>query len=401
MWQERTLQDSPLAYGTMGMKEDRMPSLWLTGADGTLVPLEAQGYVTEGSFQEMLAANPAVLAGATDGADGDWLLIDRELPIKASESDVGTWSLDHLFISRDGRPVLVEVKRSSDPRARREVVAQMLDYAASFAHEWGAERLRGRLAQRLPSTEARATEVEAFLARTTFETEDEFWIEVQTKIEAGQLRLIFVADRLSPTLVRIIEYLNDQLKTTEMLGIEVVRHAATSPGGIEVYQPVVRGQSTEAGRRKSTARRRTKDEFDDVVISIHGEQVLAGVDKLVEMVKALGGFESLGTSEANPVLYLNLHTNGGPPVYWPFLFRPRGDKLIVRIQKLRTHPAFVDEDSRAELLAKIADVAGAPVQGNVEGNPWIPLHLLADAGVVEQMGEVLAWIKQRGDDVAG
>jgi hypothetical protein len=37
------------------------------------------------------------------------------------------WSLDHLFIDGDGVPTLVRVKRTSDPRARREVVAQMLE----------------------------------------------------------------------------------------------------------------------------------------------------------------------------------------------------------------------------------------------------------------------------------
>lgn len=39
-------------------------------------------------------------------------------------------------------PTLVEVKRSSDTRIRREVVGQMLDYAANGAVYWPLERLR-------------------------------------------------------------------------------------------------------------------------------------------------------------------------------------------------------------------------------------------------------------------
>ena len=39
-------------------------------------------------------------------------------------------------------PTLVEVKRSSDGRIRREVVGQMLDYAASVTN-WQADTLRG------------------------------------------------------------------------------------------------------------------------------------------------------------------------------------------------------------------------------------------------------------------
>ncbi len=48
-----------------------------------------------------------------------------------------SWALgiDHLYVDAAGVPVLVEVKRSTDTRLSREVVAQMLDYAASAAQE--------------------------------------------------------------------------------------------------------------------------------------------------------------------------------------------------------------------------------------------------------------------------
>ena len=136
------------------------------------------------------------------------------------------WSLDHLFIDGDGVPTLVEVKRSSDPRARREVVAQMLDYAASFRHDWSAASLRALWASSLEKSPdlAQAT-MDAFLSATTFQDEDALWTEVQTNIAANRLRLLFVGDRFSAHLVRIIEYLNEQLQTTEVVGIEVVPHA--------------------------------------------------------------------------------------------------------------------------------------------------------------------------------
>ncbi len=38
---------------------------------------------------------------------------------------------DHLFLDQDGIPTIVETKRSSDNRLRREVMAQMLDYASN------------------------------------------------------------------------------------------------------------------------------------------------------------------------------------------------------------------------------------------------------------------------------
>ena len=52
------------------------------------------------------------------------------------------WSLDHLFLDQEGIPTLVEVKRGTDTRIRREVVGQMLDYAANAIVYWPVEELR-------------------------------------------------------------------------------------------------------------------------------------------------------------------------------------------------------------------------------------------------------------------
>jgi hypothetical protein len=52
-----------------------------------------------------------------------------------------------LFVDRDGVLVLVEVKRSSDTRIRREAVGQMLDYAANAVRYWPVDVLRASYAQ--------------------------------------------------------------------------------------------------------------------------------------------------------------------------------------------------------------------------------------------------------------
>jgi hypothetical protein len=57
-----------------------------------------------------------------------FLLIEQECGVPAREAGADRWSIDHLFIDQDAIPTIVEVKRSSDTRIRREVVGQMLDY---------------------------------------------------------------------------------------------------------------------------------------------------------------------------------------------------------------------------------------------------------------------------------
>lgn len=83
--------------------------------------------------------------------------------IPGEEGGGERWSVDHLFLDQDAIPTLVEVKRSSDTRIRREVVGQMLDYAANAVVYWPAESIRAMPngnspeGQRQPAEQARET----------------------------------------------------------------------------------------------------------------------------------------------------------------------------------------------------------------------------------------------------
>ena len=70
------------------------------------------------------------------------------MAVPSEEGGGGRWSLDHLFLDQDAIPTLVEVKRSTDSRIRREVVGQMLDYAANAVAYWPVEQIRARFEAR-------------------------------------------------------------------------------------------------------------------------------------------------------------------------------------------------------------------------------------------------------------
>ena len=97
---------------------------------GEATPMEEQPYDAEKVLQQLLAEHPDLLAGdQMESSDPRrWLLIRREMGIPSKEEGSGRWSVDHLFLDQDAVPTLVEVKRSTDTRLRREVVGQMLDY---------------------------------------------------------------------------------------------------------------------------------------------------------------------------------------------------------------------------------------------------------------------------------
>jgi len=106
-----------------------MDGLFLRQGDQLLRMRETE-YEREAVLQELLERHPEVLAGGSDDGSATWLLIKREAHVALGEDEPLRGMLDHLFLDADGVPTLVDVKRSSDTRIRREVVGQLLDYAA-------------------------------------------------------------------------------------------------------------------------------------------------------------------------------------------------------------------------------------------------------------------------------
>src|SRR4051812_30760914 len=118
-----------------------MSGIFLRQGDDLVAMLEAP-YEAESVLQELLARYPALLVGGDDGAGGEWLLVRREASVGLGDAATAHGYLDHLFVDAAGVPTLVEVKRSSDTRIRREVVGQMLDYAANAAARWGGAMMQ-------------------------------------------------------------------------------------------------------------------------------------------------------------------------------------------------------------------------------------------------------------------
>lgn len=127
-----------------------MPStIFTVTSAGELRSLEETPYGTEDEFQDLIARHPGLLAG--DQIDPDnprrWLLITREASVP-DQGSTGRWSVDHLFLDQTGVPTLVEVKRGEDTRLRREVVGQLLEYAAHAQTYWTVDSIKAHLEAR-------------------------------------------------------------------------------------------------------------------------------------------------------------------------------------------------------------------------------------------------------------
>ncbi len=219
--------------------------------DKSLVSMSESAYDSEALLQSLLADHPDLIPG--DQIDRQsprkWLLVDREFGISNSAESGAYWSLDHLFVDQDGVPTLVEVKRSTDTRIRREVVAQMLDYAANILDFAPVERIRAQFEARCEKRMVDpVAELAAFLG--TDADIEAFWQRVKTNLSARKLRLLFVADVIPPELRRIVEYLNGQMRTTEVLAVEIRQYLGD--GKQRMLVPTVLGQTAEAEQSKSS-----------------------------------------------------------------------------------------------------------------------------------------------------
>lgn len=227
-----------------------MPAgIFLLRGDNELFELSAQPYVREDLLQELLARYPNLLAG--DQMDPStprrWLLVRREAPVPDTLDGSGRWSLDHLFLDQDGVPTLVEVKRASDTRGRREVVAQMLDYAANGVAYWPVETIRAAFEQRAQADAQDAEQLLLDLIGPDADVEV-FWAKVKVNLQAGRIRMVFVSDEIGPELRRIIEFLNVQMDPAEVLAVEVKQYVGADFRGLV---PRLVGQTAEATQRKS------------------------------------------------------------------------------------------------------------------------------------------------------
>lgn len=231
--------------------------------DNGLTKMQQKEFSDEDTFQKLLEDYPDLLAGEQIDkvVPRRWLLVKREMGINIEASSGDRWSIDHLFVDQDGIPTLVEIKRSSDTRIRREVVGQMLDYASNVSNYWKLEKLQQAINETYGDA---ATTVQEFLEADDESAVDDFWGQVDSNLKEGRIRLVFVADLIPIELQRIIEFLNEQMDPTEVLGVEL-KHFTN--GSLKILVPQVIGmtaQKQDKSRQGSSKKRKPNLTYEEL-----------------------------------------------------------------------------------------------------------------------------------------
>ena len=234
--------------------------IFVISGENSFSELSQALYEDENLFQELIERYPAILAGdqITPNNPRKWIMILREIGIPTEMDGGDRFSLDHLFIDQDAIPTFVEVKRSVDTRARREVVAQMLDYAANATQYWSIEQLQKGYDISVKNGKSKT------LSEIGITPDDEisFWEQVGVNLRAGKIRLLFANDVISNELKAIIEYLNEQMRDTDVFGIEIKQYL--SDDGITTLVPLLIGNTAHATQKNqpgSKSKIASREEF--------------------------------------------------------------------------------------------------------------------------------------------
>jgi hypothetical protein len=360
-------------------------SIYLIQGDDSLVEMTEHTYDSEDLLQRLLAQYPNLLAGnQIDSAEPRrWLLVSREVPLASEEEGGGRWSVDHLFLDQDAVPTIVEVKRSTDTRIRREVVGQMLDYAANAVVYWPVESLRARFEGACASEGLEADEVvEEFLG---FDADgEEFWQNAKTNLQAGKVRLVFVADEIPAELRRVVEFLNQQMDPAEVLAVEVKQY--TTQGDMKALVPRVIGQTAEAQQKKS-AGTREGSRWDEISF-MRDLETRRGADQtrvakeILQWAKRNQLYIWWGRGKQDGSFFPMLEHE--ETWHWLFSVWTYG-RTEIQFQMMQGRAPYDAESRRLELLDRLNELPGVNISADkIAKRPSISLGLLEDDTAVKQ-----------------
>lgn len=366
--------------------------IYLIQGGDQLVELTEQPYDSEDLLQRLLARYPHLLAGKqiNPGAPRRWLLVSREAAVPSEESGFGRLALDHLFLDQDGIPTLVEVKRSRDTRIRREVIGQMLDYAANAVAYWPVETIRALFEARC---EVQQLDPESELLELVGPEIDAelFWEQVGTNLQVGRIRMVFVADEIPPELQRVVEFLNEQMSQAEVLAVEVKQYVGE---GLRSLVPRLIGQTAEAQQKKAVSSREGR-KWDEP--SFFQELQERKGTNAVDVARAILQWARPRMTE----IWWGQGKRSGSFV--PILSHKDRDhqlfavwtygKVEVYFYWYAYKPPFDDVENRRELLARLNGIPGVSLPDDaIERRPSIPLATLNDTIALEQFLGIFDWV---------
>ena len=378
----------------MPIPGERVGAIFLL-EDGRASELPQLPYEAESVLQELIAEHPSILAGeqVDPASPRRWILVRREAGLPSGLDEADRWSVDHLLLDQDAVPTIVEVKRSSNTQIRREVVGQILDYAANAVTFWPIDRLRAWYEEGSGGGDQADTTLQESLG---IELEvDDYWELAASNLAGGKLRLVFVADEIPVELRRIIEFLDGQMALTQVIGVEVVRYAAADERDRSVLVPRVVALSSRAQSRKGGAKKGeqwNEERFYAQLEQDHGPAEVAVVKRVEQWAEGWRLRRAFGAGVTKGSYYF-VWDDPDTGLWHPTFSMWTNGKVGLELGTLKERAPFEPLAKRLELLRRINEIPGVVVpEEKVNVWPSIALALLVPGEALAQFTAVYDWV---------
>jgi hypothetical protein len=360
--------------------------------NGLLRPLPESRLATEDDLQALVEKYPVVLSGDDDAAaDRRWLLIRREQGIATADGESDRFALDHLFVDQDGVPTLVEVKRAVDTRARREVVAQMLDYAANARSFLDPGTLKATFEEQhsVNNDDAQA-HIRQQLGGDV--NPHELWENFGSNLRSGALRLIFLADHIPEELRTLVEFLNEQMVAMEVIAVEVTSFKTEEEATVVRARTIGQTQASRTTKGRSPSKQWDRATWIASLRQQVEPEVANVAERILAYSKERGLRESFGTGQRLVSVQPGLKNDAG--YVFPFLIYNNG-AVEVAFQTMISapYPPFDSDEKRLELRDRLQLVRGIdlPIE-RIDKRPSFKLSCLIAEEAFQSFTKTFDWI---------
>jgi hypothetical protein len=269
----------------------------------------------------------------------------------------------------------------------------MLDYAANAVAYLPVDALRAAFAARCIDDHV-DSEGELCGLLGAEHSSDEFWQKVKTNLQAGRIRLVFVADEIPPELRRIVEFLNQQMDPAEVLAVEIRQYLG---GTFRTLVPRVFGQTEQAQQKKGLARplgvKWDESRLLEELRSKHGEEDSAVASQLLAWGRARNAKFDYGSGVSQGSVFFVFEYDGN--FIWPIAIWTYG-KIEVQFQHILKSAAFQEEQDRRELQRRLNAIEGVRIPDEaLTRRPSIALSVLQNEERRRQFIDVLDWVVGR------
>lgn len=218
------------------------------------------------------------------------------------------------------------------------------------------------------------------------EDPEDFWTQVKTNLQAGKIRLLFVADAIPDELRRIVEFLNEQMDPAEVVAVQVRRFASEA---VQTLVPQVVGATSKKGGGGRPTREWDEESFFRALKKKGSENSVKVARRYIKWAKEHLPRMAFGKGAINGAMtgVLDYEGHNHYPVW---LFTDGNFQL--QFPQMAKHPPFDREEARQEMVAKLIDIPGVELpEDAVNRYPLIWFEALTKGDAMDRFMEVMEW----------